>query len=315
MTWHAVGFGCLGLAIGVLGGLSRSPVVATLLPLLFGLVSGASGVYVARAELTSNAGRARLAELGKVLTIFSLAVVAGSLYGVLLRTGAPASALIPHSSLEEPARFEAGTGISLEDRLRLVGMRTRLRLLGAEKAEQERILTLLAARLEEPRDDSHMEPLVAKLADAVDQLIEALGAKLPGDAGEEPPDEIQSLKTSLANGLALLREEDPDPSLTREYWRAAINEIAASNLDVDWISRSRERYRAAALVRVHLAVAQRNRPAAIETSELDRLLSFLGANSRVASEDDGDSALHLAGDERVQDLIQDFKGLERPGRS
>ena len=43
--WPSVAALVLGLAIGWFAGLSSSPVVGTLLPLLFGLFGGAGGFY------------------------------------------------------------------------------------------------------------------------------------------------------------------------------------------------------------------------------------------------------------------------------
>jgi hypothetical protein len=52
--WYALGSALLGLLIGVSVGLSESPIVAVLVPLLFALLSGGGGFYVAKASYTGD---------------------------------------------------------------------------------------------------------------------------------------------------------------------------------------------------------------------------------------------------------------------
>src|SRR5262245_1183186 len=51
---YLAGFVSVGWAIGVYSGWSASPVVATLLPLLFALIGGASGLFLATTDLASS---------------------------------------------------------------------------------------------------------------------------------------------------------------------------------------------------------------------------------------------------------------------
>ena len=76
--------GLLGLAVGLLAGLSESPLVATVLPLLFGTVGGAGGLYLARVDLGSPADRRRLRTLGVATSVLVLCLILGTFYAVAL---------------------------------------------------------------------------------------------------------------------------------------------------------------------------------------------------------------------------------------
>src|SRR5262245_45022719 len=95
VRWFIAGFSLLGLSVGLLAGNSNSPVVGVVLPLLFGLVGGASGFHLAQIDLTSKTEGRRLRYLGVALIAFMLPLLLGSAYGVLLRTGLGVASLLP----------------------------------------------------------------------------------------------------------------------------------------------------------------------------------------------------------------------------
>jgi hypothetical protein len=68
MAWYLAGFGGIGLLTGLFTGMSNSPVVGTVLPLLFSLIVGTGGVYLASADFSSELGRLRFRFLGVALT-------------------------------------------------------------------------------------------------------------------------------------------------------------------------------------------------------------------------------------------------------
>ena len=49
LWWYGLGCALLGFLIGISAGQSESPIVAVMVPLLFALLSGGGGVYVAKA--------------------------------------------------------------------------------------------------------------------------------------------------------------------------------------------------------------------------------------------------------------------------
>src|SRR5262245_6237407 len=87
LIYYGVAFALLGLCVGLFAGLSQSPVIGVLLPLLFGLIGGANGFYLARIDFKDEQERRRLGLLGWMLSIFLIFVLAGSFYGILVRTG------------------------------------------------------------------------------------------------------------------------------------------------------------------------------------------------------------------------------------
>ncbi len=86
LRWYLSGFSLLGGAVGYFAGSSQSPIIGTLLPLLFGLIGGAGGLYLMRAELDRPEVMFRLRILGKALTWFIILTLVGSVYGISLRT-------------------------------------------------------------------------------------------------------------------------------------------------------------------------------------------------------------------------------------
>jgi hypothetical protein len=81
--WTTLGMSALGLLVGLLAGLSHSPVVGGLLTLLFGFAGGAAGF------LQSGRTPQQLADIGRVLFIFSALVICGILTGIYLRNADP----------------------------------------------------------------------------------------------------------------------------------------------------------------------------------------------------------------------------------
>ncbi len=88
MRWYLAGLVVTGVAIGFFAGLSESPVAATLLPLLFTLIAGASGFHFFRADVATRAGASRLRLAGIALISFMAACMLSSAYTVMVRTGA-----------------------------------------------------------------------------------------------------------------------------------------------------------------------------------------------------------------------------------
>jgi len=55
LIFYGVSFALLGLSAGIFAGLSNSPVIGVLLPLLFGLIGGANGFYLYRVNCSVSA--------------------------------------------------------------------------------------------------------------------------------------------------------------------------------------------------------------------------------------------------------------------
>src|SRR6266567_638808 len=95
LRWFLIGLGLVGLTVGYLAGSSRSPVIGTLLPLLFGLIGGVGGFYLGSVDFSSPQTPARLRLLDIALTVFVLPLLFGSAYGELFAYRFRATQLFP----------------------------------------------------------------------------------------------------------------------------------------------------------------------------------------------------------------------------
>jgi hypothetical protein len=78
----AIGAGAFGFLLGMWIILSASPVVTTLLPLLFGLVGGAGGFQIARFDAAAAKSRDNLRLFGVCATSFSTACILAMLMAI-----------------------------------------------------------------------------------------------------------------------------------------------------------------------------------------------------------------------------------------
>jgi hypothetical protein len=83
--YYSAGLGFVGAATGFFAGASNTPIVGTLLLLLFGLIGGTGGLYLASADLTSPSTGWRIRWLGTALTFFGTLCLAGSAVGITAR--------------------------------------------------------------------------------------------------------------------------------------------------------------------------------------------------------------------------------------
>jgi len=156
LRWYLLGFALLGGAVGFFAGSSRSPVIATLLPLLFGMVGGVGGLYIARAPLSKPETAIRLRILGKALTLFIFLTFLGSCYGISLRTGRSLRSFVSASIfMPEPRAVLSTLGSDHPTRLvQLVMLRARVRALGVSLDEEQLILRSVADSMRRASSDS-----------------------------------------------------------------------------------------------------------------------------------------------------------------
>ncbi len=79
-VWIPVAFAGMGFVIGLVAGLSETPIVGTLLPLLFTVIGGGAGFFAIHKFEKSAA-------IGIALTLFSVAFLIGNVCGITRRTG------------------------------------------------------------------------------------------------------------------------------------------------------------------------------------------------------------------------------------
>lgn len=187
LIYYGIAFALLGLSAGVFAGLSNSPVIGVLLPLLFGLIGGANGIYLYQVDLNKLQDRRRLTLIGQMLSVFLIFMLAGSVYGILVRTGNGLSEFTPRlRSVEEvPAQpvtisdlesLDAGTA------LELTLLRYRLQALGADDNEQRAILATAKEAIDPHVDRAQLASNFEHLLALASQIDVLLSEQTLGDA-------------------------------------------------------------------------------------------------------------------------------------
>lgn len=138
-AWFPIGFGTTGLLIGFVAGLSQTPVVGTLIPLLFTFIGGGSGLIVVRKPEHSR-------QVGVALASLAFMCIAGSIWGIHLREGLPVQCFVEICTTVpyEPPKAMAlpdGANLSVQELTRLAILRNKLDELTLSQAERERIYT------------------------------------------------------------------------------------------------------------------------------------------------------------------------------
>lgn len=183
LRWYFFGFSLLGGAVGYFAGSSQSPVIGTLLPLLFGLVGGAGGLYLTRVDPGKPEVLIRLRILGKALALFIIFTLLGSVYGISLRTERSMWSFL------SPKIVRRGSGdqatVSTQDdpkrAIQMAMLRARIRALGVSSDEEREILQQAAKMMLEteytPVDAaSSLRRLEVLCRRADEELTEALYA-------------------------------------------------------------------------------------------------------------------------------------------
>src|SRR5664279_4047349 len=80
--WIPLAFGSMGLLIGFFAGLSLTPVVGILIPLLFTAIGGGAGLFLNRKPEHSR-------EIGTSLAALAVLTLVGGIWGIHLRTATP----------------------------------------------------------------------------------------------------------------------------------------------------------------------------------------------------------------------------------
>jgi hypothetical protein len=220
-VYYVVGFGLLGLLIGFLAGGSSTPIVSTVLPLLFALIGGAGGLYLAGVDLKAPETGNRLQLLGWALIAFTLLCLLGVTVGAALRLGIHAEHAVPLPSV--------GRGTAT-DLLQLAMLRRRLELLGVNDAEQTRILADAAVRIDDslqPIPSSQLQILIDKANGLRGDLGTAL-ARSEAQKAEVPEDVKSAYAAVVAFARALQPWTDTSRSargMPRDLYKNAVEAV------------------------------------------------------------------------------------------
>lgn len=196
---YPIGMATLGWAVGWTVGLANTPLVASTLPLVFGLAAGGAGVYLSRANLAEPIDRGRFAVLGASMLLFAVSTVNGVLQGLADRAARDRAAAPAEAAevAEAPAQAPAGEGHSAAPGRELVDfplsedpaeaiealvLRRQLAAVGATVEEQRHVLMALALeRLDGPDPASAAAEVRAELD--VDLAIVRAGLTAAASSG------------------------------------------------------------------------------------------------------------------------------------
>src|SRR3954468_8421022 len=150
LRWYLAGFASVGLLVGFFAGLSDSPVVSTLLPLILATIGGTGGLYLASFKSSSAADSARLGLVGKALGLFTLACVLAACYGISIRKDAKVASFVPGFreravSGGPPPPLPTNPELTGDQLVSLAATRAQLDILGVPGPEQSRVLDRLTA--------------------------------------------------------------------------------------------------------------------------------------------------------------------------
>lgn len=189
--WFLVGLSSLGLAVGYFVGFSASPVIGVLLPLLFGLIGGGSGIYLSRADFDLEKSRQQMRLIGQACTVFSVSIIISSAIVLVIKS----------SSGPDSDNFKSYIkNSSPHDALNFLALRRSLEILGASKSESDKILlTVSAPKAIEPDSSSK----IITFLEEVGNLSARSLSKIPTDAEQTLPD-VKSLRTLLESNKVLL---------------------------------------------------------------------------------------------------------------
>lgn len=159
LRWYLSGFSLLGGAVGYFAGSSQSPVISTLLPLLFGLIGGAGGLYLTRAELDRSEVIFRLRVLGKVLTLFIIFALVGSVYGISLRTERSIRDFFSPIGLGRKSSLDISIKGDPMKAVQLAMLRARIRTLGVSLDEEQQIIAGAVKLIDSPNYEMTIDEL------------------------------------------------------------------------------------------------------------------------------------------------------------
>jgi len=206
-SWVPAAFAATGLLIGLVAGLSMSPVVGTLLPLLFGVIAGGAGFFVKQTPEHSRI-------CGISLFLLSILCLLGFLLGIRERQGLSWSCLWSPCGESLPARVDMlelpSNGNNPDRLLHLVSIKIQLQHIQMEEKDRKLIFNLA----KEPSTDiALMDQRLSNVAINYMALRQSLLSNPEtGSAATSQPspeDNAQGAATQTRSGGAVVR---PNPT-------------------------------------------------------------------------------------------------------
>ncbi|MDH5230804.1 MAG: hypothetical protein OEY38_12130 [Gammaproteobacteria bacterium] len=199
LRWHWLGLGALGLLVGYFVALSESPVVATLLPLLFGVIAAASAFILGKTNISKPDEAEKIKIWGIGFFSFSVAVLGAASLGLLLKN-------MVYDKNSAPLNI---AGINAQLSTELISLRKQLQILGASSEEQTAIIGQAKLDwLSQSSVEDNKKALLKSFVPAATNLQKALNLYLQKNTqkDEETLDILKKLSTLTNSTLPVLEE-------------------------------------------------------------------------------------------------------------
>ena len=210
----AVGTFFVGAAIGVLTVLSSSPIVAVLIPLLFGQIAGDRGIFLARDDIYLKAGRDRLAFVGACVTSLCLGLMLMGAITFLARANAGPK------TLQE--MIGTDTSLSYQEQTLAFEARAVAEILGADLREQSEIasVAIMESRIghKATSDNEAFRAIEEDLIETIAQIAELDQIIVSAEQEEDSYVEAFNLALGYTQALTTLHEgSDVETMLWQQY--------------------------------------------------------------------------------------------------
>lgn len=179
LAWYGGGLALLGGAIGYFMGASKSPVVGAALPLLFGLASGAGGLYLARADLATRVTRQKLQLFGRTLIAFVALLMCGTFIGISSRTGIGLTSMFSGIWTGSNQTSVDAAQMHPLDAVRMLMLRRNLQAVGASDVEQDTILHAASVGTVIPFDRARAKAILGDISAISGKLGSSMQIAVP----------------------------------------------------------------------------------------------------------------------------------------
>ncbi|MCZ6835256.1 MAG: hypothetical protein O7G85_05720 [Planctomycetota bacterium] len=227
LVWIIFGTLSVGILIGFLTGASRSPVVSSVLPLIFAAVGGLGGFHFLRsADSKQQLTRQQAILLGQAATTLVLGSILGLAYGLALRNPDGWSSIFPQNeTVELPLE-----GLDADGSLELLHLRSLMQGVHASRSEQAAILASARSDVER-MEGSYFSTLIEMAVELIALLIETGNHLELQEESEDYYMEIRSAYDKASEIEGSLLGLILDDTLTAAGFRLLIQDLIYA---VDW---------------------------------------------------------------------------------
>lgn len=208
-----ISYTATGFAAGYFTGMSESPVVATLLPLLFGLIGSGGVILLVKADLSQSGSPGRVRVLATAGAVFALACMFGAVFGSSVRSGVGLENYLPTWKGRGPKTTEAMQKMPTQEAVSYFVLKTKLQALGASDEETKQILERTAQidSQRRARDPKSLTIALTKIAEVREDLKKLVAI-----------DPISVEETNFIREVKQATDETAFVERTLHYWMDSV---------------------------------------------------------------------------------------------